>query len=682
MAKIEVVKQQDLKDCGACSLLCILKYYKGYVPLEKIREDTITNMNGTSAYHLIEAAKSYGFDAMGVKAQSIDDKDIYLPAIVHLNLKNGLQHFAVLYKIADKYVCLMDPARGKVKMNKQEFLDIWDNIIILLSPINTIIHYSKNTKISSLYWNLFIKNRKLFIRICFINILLMIVTIVSSFYFQAGVSSIQKGKDISIIKFIVIIFLIIYILKISFEHLKNYTLNFLNKNIDVTLFTEFLEHIFHLPLNFIQNRTTGEIVSRVEELNEIKNLATEIFVNFILNSILIIGAIVVLFIISSKLFLCLCFIVLLYLIIGLIFSKILYQKIKRGIEYSTEFNTVLVEHVDMNYSIKNLNLVSKFLYFLESKLIKMLRNSFQLNQFMNNVETSKNFIYEIGLFIVLTYGMVLIYEGNLEVLSLVTFQSLIIYLFNPIRDLINLVPKYHYLKASFYKLSDFLSISKEEEDTGLDDIGDGSIKVTNLSYSYNHYTFILENVNFQINAGEKVLLFGPSGCGKSTLCKILYRNINNYTGNIVFHETSEKDFKLNSIRNNILYVGQNEKLFTGSIYENIICFRNIPDEKFKIVCKICKLEEIVNKRPNRYHTLINASLNNLSGGEKQRIILARALLKEAKILILDEALSEVNIEIEKSILDNLFQYYKNKTIIYVTHKDVLDKFEKVIDLTS
>lgn len=681
MPKIEVVKQQDLKDCGACSLMCIIKYYNGYVPLEKIRDDTITNMNGTSAYHLIEAAKNYGFDAMGVKVDSIDDKNIYLPAIIHLNLKNGLQHFAVVYKITDKYVYLMDPAIGKVRKNKLELLELWDKVLILFSPINTIINYAKEPKISVLYWNLFLQNKNLFIRLSLLNILLMIVTILSNFYFQAGVSSIEHQKDPSLIKFIVLIFFFIYILKITFEYLKNYTLNFLNKNIDVTLFTSILEHIFHLPLNFIQNRTTGEIVSRIEELNEIKNLATEIFVNLLMNSILIIGAIVVLFMISSKLFLCLCLIVILYLIIGLIFSKVIYQTIKKGILYQTEFNTVLVEHVDMNYSIKNLNLIPKFLYFLESKLIKMLRNNFKLNQFMNKIESSKNFIYEIGLFIVLTYGMFLIYKGDLEVLSLVTFQSLILYLFNPIRELVNIVPRFNYLKASFQKLSDFIAVEKEEDNIGLNDSLEGNIKITDLSYSYNKYTNILNHVNLEINYGEKVLLYGPSGCGKSTLCKLLYRSIKDYTGNIEFHEISEKDLTLSTIRNNILYVGQNERLFTGAIYENIICFRNINAEEFRNVCKICKIEEIVNKRSNRYHTLINASLNNLSGGEKQRIILARALLKKAHILILDEALSEANIEMEKEILDNLFEYYKNETIIYVTHKNVLDKFKKVINLS-
>ena len=143
---------------------------------------------------------------------------------------------------------------------------------------------------------------------------------------------------------------------------------------------------------------------------------------------------------------------------------------------------------------------------------------------------------------------------------------------------------------------------------------------------------------------------------------------------------SKQDYDLSAIRKDILYVGQNERLFTGTIRENIVCYREILDNDFLNVIKICKLEDTINKRPNRLEFMINASLNNLSGGERQRIILARALLKKSSIIILDEALSEVNIEMEKEIIDNIINNFSDKTIIYVSHKDVENKFNQVIDM--
>lgn len=261
MSKIEVIKQQDMKDCGACCLSCIIKYYEGYVPLEKIREDTCTNLNGTTAYHLIKAAKNYGFDGIGLKVENIEDENLYFPAIAHVILKNGLNHFVVIYKVTKKAVWLMDPAHGKTKMSKQDFLTIWDNIIILLTPITNIIHYENNLNIPTLLFELLKKNKKLFKSICIINIVLMFFTIINSFYFQIGLSFIQNGQEENYLKWAVFLFLDIVLFKIIFDYMKNVYLNYLNKNIDIDIFTSFLEHIFHLPLKFIQNRTTGEIIS-------------------------------------------------------------------------------------------------------------------------------------------------------------------------------------------------------------------------------------------------------------------------------------------------------------------------------------------------------------------------------------------------------------------------------------
>jgi len=680
MAKIEIIKQQDLKDCGACSLLSIIKYYGGYVPLEKIRDDTCTTTNGTTAFHLVNAASSYGFDALGVKVESIMDPRLYFPAICHLNLENGLEHFAVIYKVTEKFIILMDPARGKVKLTHKEFNAIWDNIMVLMTPMSSIISLNKEITIFSIFGNLISKNKKLFIIICFLNILFMILTILCSFYFQIAIKSIEIGSDIMFLKFIIILFFTITFMKIMISLLKSYYLNFLNRNLDVEIFTDFLKHIFHLPLKFMQNRTTGEIVSRVQELGEIKNMLQEIFTNVILNSILIIGAIFVLYFISGKLFFVLCLIIIIYIVVGLIFSKMIYRRVKECIDANAEFNSSLVEHVEMNESVKNLNLIDEFLYQLDNKLISMLKSDFTLKKLVNNIEFIKNFIYEIGLFIITTLGIYFIYQGDLELLNLITFNSIILYLFNPVKELIDLIPEITYLKASFNKLSEFINIVEEKSHNGLKSILKLNLELKDVSYSYNKYKNILEDVNLNIEDKSKVFLKGPSGSGKSTICNLIKNYQDDFKGIITIGNVSKQDYDLSAIRKDILYVGQNERLFTGTIRENIVCYREILDNDFLNVIKICKLEDTINKRPNRLEFMINASLNNLSGGERQRIILARALLKKSSIIILDEALSEVNIEMEKEIIDHIINNFSDKTIIYVSHKDVENKFNQVIDM--
>ncbi len=679
--KIEEVIQRDLKDCGACCISCIIKYYGGYVPVEKIREDTVTTINGTTAFHLISALKKYGFESMGVKVTDINDKNIYFPAIAHVVLKNGLQHFVVIYKITNKHIYLMDPAKGKVKMKKEDFLSIWDNVLILAMPISEIIKFEKETTIFDIFFKLLHQNKKLFLSICLVNFLVIILAIFNSFYFQIAVSQIEQGSDLNFLKFIIILFGSLTFLKVIFNFFKVYYLNYFNKNIDLELFTSFLKHIFNLPLKFMQNRTTGEIISRVEELSEIKSLLSEIFTNFILNLILVMTSGIVLYFINAQLFFLLCLVIGIYIVGSLIFNKIIYRHIKENIDKATEFNAILIENVELNNSIKNLNLEEKFLIRLESKLISFLKSNFNLTKLLNKINLFKDFIYEVGLFLILTFGIYLIAKNKLALLNLITFNSIILYLFDPIKDLIELLPKYNYLKASFKKLGEFLNIPEETHNRGFN-IKDNSISLKNVTFSYNQYKDVIKNITFDILPNEKVFLHGKSGSGKSTICKLLYRIYEGYSGSIFIGGHNELDCSLDSLRNNICYVGQEEQLFTGSIKENILCYRDIPDSELDKVSKICHIDEIINKRANRYETIINAASNNLSGGERQRIILARALLKKGHIMILDEALSEVNETLEREILNNIIHLFPNITLIYVSHKNLSDLFPKVIEVAE
>ena len=679
MAKIEVVKQHDLKDCGACSLSCIIKYYDGYVPIEKIRDDTFTTGVGTTAYNLVEASRSYGFEATGVFVDDVKNENIYLPAIAHVVLKNGLNHFVVVYKISKNYVWLMDPATGKNKMKIDDFNSIWDNILILLTPIDKILKYNKDLTISSLLMKLIMKNKSVFIKICIINLIVMFFTILTSFYFQITISSINHGEDVIYLKAIIIIFTLTFFFKVFLNFNKNYYLTYFYRNLDVELFSNFLEHIFNLPLKFIQNRSTGEIVSRIQDLSEIKDLLSEFFTNVLLNTILIIGAIVVLYSINSKLFFILCLVVIIYVILGLLFSKLIYGCVRDNVNTATTFNSCLVENIEANTSIKNLNLVDHFLKYLEEKLIIMFKSNFKTQSTLNNVSFIKEFIYEMGTFLVLSIGVLLIADGNLDLLSLITFQSLMFYFTNPIQDFIDLIPKFNYLKASFNKLSEFINIECDDYEKGINNINDYSIEFINVSFKYN-FTNILTNVSFKIDDGDKVFLKGPSGSGKSTICNMLAYPKDIIDGTIKIGGINRADYSLGTTLKTILYVGQNEKLITGTIRDNILSFRSVSDEDFEKVVRICKLESIVEKRPNRYDSIINAMQNNLSGGELQRIILARALLKQAKILILDEALSEVNFDLELDIIEDIKKYYPTNTLIYVSHKDVSCKFTKILDM--
>ena len=542
-----------------------------------------------------------------------------------------------------------------------------------------IISFNKENSLLSMFLKVLLSEKRLLFYIIVASIFMMIFTIASSYYFQVMIDGITSNYYVAYLRLFAVIFGVIVLLKLLFMYFRNYLENHLNKNIDCVLNASFLEHTFNLPLEIILSRTSGEIITRVNELGNIKSLFTEIFISCILDFLLMFASVPLLISISKDLFLALFLCLILYLFIGLISSKIVFKKAYHNIELEANFNNDLLENINMINSIKNLNVTSSRLKKIEESLSKFLYDTFLLSSFLNKEKTLKNWISEIGFFAINTWGFYLIFQGRLEITALVTFNTLLGFFLDPIKNCIDSIPKYNYLRATYAKINDFLSNEQEKMGKAIY-LKDNSIKMENITYSYNDINNILNNFNLQIKGGEFVVFKGQSGCGKSTLCKMLDKYITNYKGDILIGSINIKDLSIATIRKNILYVNQNENIITDTIRNNILLDRNIPEKIFFKICKLCAVDEIVKRKPLRYNTIIGNEIGNISGGELQRIILARALLNNFQILILDEALSEVDYKMEEKIMINIRNYFKDKTIICITHKNHDKLFDRVINV--
>ena len=676
MKKVIVIHQNDIKDCGPCCLQSIIKYYGGYVPIEKIREDTYVGNDGTNVYHLVNTLVNYGFDAIAKKYSNNQLPDL-LPAIVHVHYESGLDHFMVLYEKSKDKLILMDPAKGKITLSYKDFYSIFTGIVIEMYPKNEIILMEKGTTIYDLFFNIIKDNKVLCLKLLICSLLITLLTISSGMYFKVMYNLILKNKSSGYLLFVSFLFLIITILKVIFDYYKNDYKNYVNKNIDVKIFDNFINHIFNLPLKVINSHSQGEIISRINEIGSIKEIFSDIFISSIMDVILSIISLVVLFLINYKLAIILLILMTIYIITSVLINPRLYKRVKQNIEYETDFNMNLLENVGMINSIKNLNKVDYALKRIENKLCGLLYDNFDATKEINFYNFIKNNIDELGVFIINTLGFVYVYKGSLPIIDLITFNTIIYYFINPIKNLIVIIPKYNYLKASFHKICDLLDVEKEKIGQ-VEPFKKGAIKLENVSFSYNDYHKVINNLTIQIGLGEKVMIKGKSGTGKSTFCELLCGKYQNYEGNIFIGNKNILDYSLNTIRKNIIYVGQKESLYSDTIKNNIQL--DSDDKNFDKVCKICHIEDIIKKKKFRYDFGIDNNFGNISGGEKQRIVLARALLQEGNIIILDEALSELDYDLESDIIKNIIKEYKDKTLIYVSHKKQEKCFNRIINL--
>ncbi len=666
MRKYELVKQDNLKDCGVASLETIIKHYKGFVPLEKLREMTKTNKNGTTAYHLIEAAKEIGFEAYGIKCelQDINVNNITLPAIAHVIIDNSYKHFVVIHEIDSKKktIIIADPADKVKKMTFDDFKKIYQKTLVILFPIKKLETNIKQNNFLKKIKNSYFKHIKIFIIILFLSIAFMFLNIMNLFLLKQ-----LLNKNTSLL-FIICSLLILIKEIINFS--KNKLIIKLNKKISQSISNEVFSHIIKLPYNFYRNRTTGEVISRFNDLEKVKEFISNLLINISCDLLLIISSSILLLNISKILFLFSILILILYIFNNLIFKKNLFKKIEKIKLTNEKTNSYMIESIEGFETVKGLNLEDNFIQKF-SKLYNKHSNNILNYQKTYNIENSiKNIISDIGFLLIIFIGMILINNNLLTIQELFIFNTILSYFIEPIKNIFENSYLYKEAIISIRKINElyydeFKNINNDPVD---------NIRFNNLNYSYDDYKNTLENINLRINKTDKIMLIGKSGCGKSTILKLIKKYYEN--SKVLINNSEEKN-------KNILYVSQNEFLFTDTLYNNITLGRKIDENKFNEIVKICEIEEIIKDKNLGFNLLIEENGFNISGGEKQRIILARTLLSNFDCLLLDESLSEIDINLERKILKNILKKFKNKTIILVSHRlDNLDLFDKMAKIKN
>ena len=472
------------------------------------------------------------------------------------------------------------------------------------------------------------------------------------------------------------IFFSIYILKIISDFFRNKSLAYINQKLDLELTLDIYNKIIKLPYCYYKNRTTGDIISRMNDLNNVREMISKVALSLFVDLPLTIMSLIVLFLINRTLFMIGIAILILYFIIIVLFRGCFNDYIKKIQIKKSESTSYMVESISGFETVKGIHLESSIIDKFEKKYVKLLKDVFKYENLYFLQNLFKEIVNNIGFIFITLVGCILVIEGKMEIGSLFTFSSLLVYFLEPIKNIINLDSIIKEAKHSLRRVLDLVAYPKKESGI-INKFKKGNIDFKNLSFSFNDRDYILKNVNLSIDNKSKVMVVGKSGSGKSTLFKLLmkYHNIKN--NKIFINSVDLNNLKENVVKENILYIGQNEILFNDTLYNNLI-FDNSDSSKLLDVSELCCLDSIMDSNLG-FNMLIEENGFNLSGGEKQRIVLARTLLKNFEILIIDEGLSQVDVNLERKILKNIFKYFKDKTIIMISHRlDNLDLFDNLV----
>lgn len=685
LKKYPFVKQTGIKDCGVACLQMIIKYYQGYISTRQLQDMTKTTKNGTTAYHLIEAAKQIGFDAKGIKAElsNIIKENMILPCIANVTIDNIYNHYIVIYAIdyKRKNLIIADPA-SKIKIiSFEEFVKIWNRVFLFMYPIKKIPLYTKEQKPLRFLLNIILLNKKMIINIVLISICYAFYAIVGSYYLKYICDSFSFSQTKSYLIFIFILFLVFNILKLLSDFFRNQLLVYLNEKTELILTNNIFKSIILLPYNYYRNHTTGEITSRLNDLEKVRDLISKAIVFIFVDLPLALISFLLLYFISKNLFFISIVVFIMYIIVTNLFIPLFSNYIENVQQKKAEYTSYMIESITGFEGVKGIGgekiIINKF----EHKFTNFLKEIFNFQILYNKQFLFKEAICDISSMIIIFIGSLLILEQKLTLGSLLVFNSLFSYFLNPFKNTLELGIL---TKEASVAIKRILEIVESIKDNGFINKNIvGNIVFKNLNYSYDDRNLILKNITFSLKSNEKVMIIGKSGSGKSTLIKLLMRYYAIERGKIKIDNIDINDFSYEAIKENIIYISQHETLFNDTIYNNIDLENKASYEKFLEITNMCCVDDIVKNSNLGYNMLVEENGFNLSGGEAQRVVLARSLMRNFQILIIDEGLNQVDINLERKILKNLINTYSNKQIIVVSHRlENMDLFNRVIEFSN
>lgn len=679
------VKQHDMTDCGAACLATISKQNGYRIGITKIREVAGTDKQGTNVYGVIKAAEQLGFSAKGVKG----DREAFfsefpLPCIAHVIVDGNLLHYVVIHKITKKQVVIADPGVGIVKLSPEAFFGEvheegkppkyqWSGILILLVKTETFQKGDETKGLFERFLYLLKPQKKLLLHIFIASLVYTILGILGAFYFKVMIDSILPDGLRKTLMTISIGVILLNLFKVLLNAFRSHLLLYLSQKLDIALLLGYYRHVIELPMNFFGTRKVGEIISRFQDAGKVRDAISGATLTIMIDTIMAIAGAVILCMQNVKLFGITLLIVGLYIVIVAVFQK-WYEKLNRKqMEDNAQLTSYMVESLNGIQTVKAYNAERKANRETEIRFVRLLKSIFQLSWVSNLQSSLKIFVELVGGVVILWVGGLGVINGEMTMGALITFNSLLAYFLDPVKNLIDLQPQMQTAVVAADRLGEILDLEAEkteQESRKLSpDTLAGDIEMQHLNFRYGTRKLVLEDINLRIRKGQKVAFVGESGSGKTTLSKLLLHLYTAESGELLIDGNHINDIQIERLRERIAYIPQETFLFSGSILENLcLGLDEVNMDAVIEASKLAQAHEFINELPLRYETRLEENGTNLSGGQRQRLAIARAMLKKPDILILDEATSNLDSITEKALEQTIQRYAEDMTTIFIAHR--------------
>src|SRR5690554_5047298 len=703
MKKFPHYKQADAKDCGATCLKIIAKHYGRTLNIQTLRELSETTREGSNLLSLSEGAEQIGFRTLGVKLSLEKLLEAPLPCILHWN-KN---HYVVLYDIVKsksynvyrkkQYTTdniqytfkISDPAFGLLEYTTEEFLKFWignnadetteEGIALLLEPTPNFHHLTSDIqqdekKFGFKYLSKYLIRYKSFIIQLAIGLLAgSILQLIFPFLTQSIVDVGIQNQNMHFIWLVLVAQLFLFFGKTALEFIRSWILLHLSTRINISLISDFFIKLMNLPISFFDVRMTGDIMQRINDHSRIERILTtsSLSVLFSVVNMIVMGGVLAYY--NLKIFGI--FFLGSFLYFGWI---ILFLKRREKLDYKrfsevSQEQSKAIELINGMQEIKLHNAEKQKRWgweYVQARLFKVSMQGLILEQTQS---IGSNFINELKNIFIVFLSAKLVIDGDITLGMMMAISSIVGNLNAPIIQLINFVRELQDAKISLNRLGE---IHNKEDETQNDNESiidikeDEDIYIENVSFKYTGSNeYVLNNLNLTIPAKKVTAIVGVSGSGKTTLMKMLLKFYKPIEGNIRYGQFDLDSVNQKTWRSHIGSVMQEGYIFNDSIANNIAIGADIIDKKrLQYAVDVANIQSFIDSLPLGFNTKIGMEGMGMSTGQKQRLLIARAVYKNPEMLFFDEATSALDANNEKEIMEKLDTFFKNKTVVVIAHR--------------
>jgi ATP-binding cassette, subfamily B, bacterial len=712
--KFSFYKQHDNMDCGPTCIRMIAKYYGKSISIQKLRTQSQYSKEGVSILGIAKAAESIGFKTMGVQLTLQQLQTVDSPCILHWQQN----HFVVLYKTnkksflsQDDHFIIADPAKGIIRISKNEFAEAWlssnhssisfslgedflerSGVALLLEPTANFYQQQNevNKKLGFGLLSKYVFKYKAQLFQLFLGLLLgSLLQLVFPFLTQSIVDTGVNTHNLNFIQLILIAQFTLFFSRTIVEFIRSRILLFISTHINLAILSDFWIKLMKLPLHYFDTKQTGDIMQRLGDYKRIESFITGTALQTLFSVFNLVVYSFVLLHFNVTIFMVFAIGSVLYFLWIRIFLKFRRQLNYKQFAASSKENSATMQLIQGMQEIKlnNAEHLKRWEWEgIQASLFKLNFKALSLNQY----QQAGAFFLNEGKNIFITYVVAtLVLNGNLTLGSMLAIQYIIGQLNSPVEQLIQFTQQAQDAKISLERLNEIHQLDDEEPSQANfnNHLSDNqSIQLQNLNFTYAGAGNepVLKNINAVFPSGKVTAIVGMSGSGKTTILKLIQKFYETYNGEIKIGESSLKYMSPYFWRSITGSVMQDGFIFSDSIEKNIAVGDESPNyEKLIHACKVANILSFVESLPLGFNTKIGAEGNGISAGQKQRLLIARAVYKNPQFLFFDEATNALDANNEKAIMENLQQFFKGKTVIVVAHRlSTVKDADKIIVLEN